>query len=98
MLLVICVSDFFDRVIASGTMEDPGSLTGNDKTLLNVPVKVPHSVVVSLVRDIGSDWDIDYELELGLTVDLPLVGDLTIPLSTKGEIKLPSLSDFWKKE
>ncbi|KAI8545041.1 hypothetical protein RHMOL_Rhmol07G0012400 [Rhododendron molle] len=87
-----------DRVIASGTMEDPGSLKGNEKTLLNVPVKVPHSVVVSLVRDISSDWDIDYELELGLTVDLPLAGDFTIPLSTKGEIKLPSISDFWKRE
>lgn len=85
-------------MIASGTMEDPGSLKGNEKTLLNVPVKVPHSVVVSLVRDISSDWDIDYELELGLTVDLPLVGDFTIPLSTKGEIKLPSISDFWKRE
>ncbi|PSS03994.1 Desiccation protectant protein like [Actinidia chinensis var. chinensis] len=85
-------------VIVSGTMADPGSLTGNETTLLDVPLKVPHSVLVSLVRDIGRDWDIDYELELGLTIDLPLVGDFTIPLSTKGEIKLPTLSDFWKKE
>ncbi|CAK9134371.1 unnamed protein product [Ilex paraguariensis] len=84
------------RVIASGTVPDPGSLKGNDITLLEVPVKVPHSVLVSLGRDIGADWDIDYELDLGLTIDLPVVGDITIPLSSKGEIKLPTLTDLFK--
>ena len=83
------------RVIASGTMADPGSLRGKETTKLVVPVKVPHNVLVSLVKDIGADWDIDYELELGLTVDLPIVGDFTIPLSSKGEIKLPTLSDLF---
>ncbi|KAA8520688.1 hypothetical protein F0562_015040 [Nyssa sinensis] len=85
------------RVIASGTMPDPGSLKGNETTILNVPVKVPHSVLGSLVRDIGADWDIDYELEVGLTIDLPVIGNLTIPLSTKGEIKLPTISDLFTK-
>ncbi|CBI40415.3 hypothetical protein AAG906_027452 [Vitis piasezkii] len=84
-----------DRVIASGKMEDPGSLPGNEKTVLEVPVKVPHNILVSLVRDIGADWDIDYQLDLGLTIDLPLFGDFTIPLSRKGEIKLPTLSDVF---
>ncbi|XAR54010.1 hypothetical protein NMG60_11028986 [Bertholletia excelsa] len=86
------------RVIASGTMPDPGSLKGNDTTMLDVPLKVPHSVLLSLARDVCADWDIDYELELGFTIDLPLIGDFTIPLSSKGEIKLPTLSDLWKKD
>ncbi|KAK8480612.1 hypothetical protein V6N13_100269 [Hibiscus sabdariffa] len=84
-----------DRVIASGTIPDPGSLKANDSTMLDVAVKVPHSILVSLVRDIGADWDIDYELELGLTMDLPLFGNFTIPLSQKGEIKLPTLKDLF---
>ncbi|CBI40417.3 hypothetical protein VitviT2T_023861 [Vitis vinifera] len=84
-----------DRVVASGKMEDPGSLPGNEKTVLEVPVKVAHSILVSLVKDIGADWDIDYQLDLGLTVDLPLFGDITIPLSWEGEIKLPSLSSIF---
>ncbi|GMI73629.1 LIGHT STRESS-REGULATED 3, Arabidopsis thaliana Late Embryogenesis abundant 14 [Hibiscus trionum] len=83
------------RVIASGTIPDPGSLKANDSTMLDVAVKVPHSILVSLVRDIGADWDIDYELELGLTMDLPLFGNFTIPLSQKGEIKLPTLKDLF---
>ena len=48
----------------------------------------PYSILISLARDIGADLDIDYELQLGLTIDLPLIGDIIIPLSQKGEIKL----------
>ncbi|KAL8506105.1 hypothetical protein ACS0TY_017096 [Phlomoides rotata] len=84
-----------ERQIVSGSIPDPGSLKSNDNTLLEVMVKVPHSAVVSLVRDIGGDWDIDYILELGLIIDLPVVGNITIPMSYKGEMKLPTISDFF---
>ncbi|OMO64386.1 Late embryogenesis abundant protein, LEA-14 [Corchorus capsularis] len=83
------------RQIASGTIPDPGSLKGSDVTMLDVPVKVPYGILFSLAKDIGADWDIDYELELGLIIDLPLIGNITIPLSQKGEIKLPTFSDFF---
>ncbi|TKY65389.1 Desiccation protectant protein Lea14-like [Spatholobus suberectus] len=83
------------REIASGTIPDPGSLKASDTTMLDVPVKVPHSILLSLARDIGADWDIDYQLDLGLIIDLPVIGNFTIPLSQKGEIKLPTLSDMF---
>ncbi|KAL9660706.1 hypothetical protein QQ045_025523 [Rhodiola kirilowii] len=70
---------------------DPGSLKGNDKTDL----KVPHIVLVSLARDAGTDWDIDYQLILGLVINLLVNGNFTIPISSKGEIKLPSLFDIF---
>ncbi|GKE65789.1 hypothetical protein Tco_1519950 [Tanacetum coccineum] len=38
----------------------------------------------------------DYELEVQLVVDLPLIGDICIPVTSKGEVKLPSLADLWK--
>lgn len=85
------------REIASGTIPDPGSLKGKETTVVDVPVKVAHSVLLSLGRDIGRDWDIDYLLELVLVVDLPIIGNISIPLSREGEIKLPTLSDFWNK-
>ncbi|CAM8963779.1 hypothetical protein QQ045_003174 [Rhodiola kirilowii] len=83
------------REVASGSIQDPGSLKASGKTDLVVPVKVPHSVLVNLARDVGADWDIDYELQLGLVIDLPVVGNFTIPFSSKGEIKLPTLSDIF---
>lgn len=84
-----------DKEIASGNISDPGSLKASDTTALEVPVKVPYSILMTLAKDIGYDWDIDYQLDLGFTVDLPIVGDFTIPVSSKGEIKLPSFSDFF---
>ncbi|GAB2230908.1 hypothetical protein Droror1_Dr00015205 [Drosera rotundifolia] len=83
------------RVILSGNMPDPGSLPGRETTMLEVPMKVPHSIIVSLVRDISTDWDIDYELDLGLNIDLPVIGNFTIPLHMKVEIKLPTLKDIF---
>ncbi|KAF6162142.1 hypothetical protein GIB67_008271 [Kingdonia uniflora] len=84
-----------DKVIGSGTVPDPGSLAAEQKTRLNVPVKVPYSILMDLARDVGADCDIDYCFEIGLTVDLPIIGNFTIPLSKNGELKLPSISDIF---
>lgn len=92
--MMLCCIDV-DRVIASGTMLDPGSISSNNTTEMDIPVKVPYNVLISLTRDIGADWDIDYEFEVCLTMDLPLIGNFTIPVSRKGEIKLPSFSDIF---
>ncbi|CAN6568236.1 hypothetical protein ACFX13_000825 [Malus domestica] len=80
-----------NRVIASGTIPDPGSLKASDITVLEVLLKVPHSILVTLAKDLGADWDFDYELDIGLTIDLPVIGNFTIPLNKKGEFKLPTL-------
>ncbi|KAI3457017.1 hypothetical protein Pfo_013680 [Paulownia fortunei] len=84
------------NLIASGSIPDPGSLKANGNTMVDVTVKVAHSAVVSLVRDIAADWDIDYLLEMGMIVDIPVIGDITIPMSYKGEMKLPTFSDLFK--
>ncbi|KAK9749451.1 hypothetical protein RND81_02G126700 [Saponaria officinalis] len=83
------------REIASGKIPDPGSIKGKETTVLEVPMLVPHDILLSIAKDIWRDWDIDYELKIGLIVDLPIIGNLTIPLSTKGEIKLPTLGDLF---
>ncbi|KAH9625222.1 hypothetical protein KSS87_019918 [Heliosperma pusillum] len=83
------------REIASGKIPDPGSIKGKETTVLEVPMLVPHDVVMSLAKDIWRDWDIDYELGIGLIIDLPVIGNLTIPLSTKGEMKLPTLGELF---
>ncbi|KAB8082541.1 hypothetical protein EE612_004446, partial [Oryza sativa] len=88
----ICVN--FCRVIASGTMPDPGWIAASGTTNLELPVKVPYDFIVSLIKDVSGDWDIDYVLEVGITIDLPVVGSFTIPLATEGEMKLPTFRDL----
>lgn len=57
-------------------------------------MKVPYDFIVSLIKDVSGDWDIDYVLEVGITIDLPVVGSFTIPLATEGEMKLPTFRDL----
>ncbi|KAJ0989277.1 hypothetical protein J5N97_007633 [Dioscorea zingiberensis] len=83
------------RLVVSGTMEDPGSIEAEKQTKVEVPMKVPYDFLISLVKDVGRDWDVDYELSVGLTVDIPIFGNFTIPLSKNGELKLPTLSDIF---
>ncbi|XP_072964300.1 late embryogenesis abundant protein Lea14-A-like [Typha angustifolia] len=83
------------REIVSGTLPDPGSLRAEEKTTMEIPLKVPYDFLISIMKDMGRDWDIDYELRVGLTVDLPIIGNFTLPLSKKGELKLPTLSDIF---
>ena len=52
-------------------------------------------MLATLVKDVGADWDIDYDLTIGLTIDIPVIGNYTIPLNKKGEINLPSLTSFF---
>ncbi|KAL8172511.1 hypothetical protein V2J09_024315 [Rumex salicifolius] len=62
------------RLVLSGNMPDPGSMPGNNTTTtLEMPMLVPHDVLVTLTKDVLKGWDIDYELDVGLVMDLPVV-------------------------
>lgn len=84
-----------DRVIASGTIADPGSIRSKEKTDFNIPIKVPYDFMLSLLRDLGKDGDLDYQWEVGLTMDIPIVGNFTLPISKDGTLKMPSISDLF---
>ncbi|KAK1698447.1 hypothetical protein QYE76_015144 [Lolium multiflorum] len=84
------------KQVASGTIPDPGWIEDSGEiTKLEVPAKLPYDFIITLIKDLGRDWDIDYVLDVGLTIDLPIIGNFTIPLSTSGEFKLPTIGDFF---
>jgi hypothetical protein len=54
------------REVASGRILDPGWIEDSGEiTKLEVPAKVPYNVLITLMKDLGRDWDIDYELDRG---------------------------------
>lgn len=83
------------RAIVSGKIGRSETLARNKMTIVEVSVRVEHTIFLTLMKDIGRDYEIDYELDLGVIIDLPLFGHFTIPLSWKGEIKLPTLSSIF---
>lgn len=84
-----------DREITSGTVTDADAVAANSDNAITVGSKVGYSFLMNLLRDIGADWDIDYDFDVGVTVKLPIVHKFTIPLHKKGTIKLPTLSDIF---
>lgn len=92
--LIICIAPFC-REITSGTVGHNGSVAANSSTAIAVGSKVPYSFLVNLMRDIGADWDIDYDFDVGVKLKLPIIHSFTIPLHKKGTFKLPTLSDIF---
>ncbi|CAK9192843.1 unnamed protein product [Sphagnum jensenii] len=84
-----------NREITSGTVGDPGSVPANANTVMEVVSDVSPSFLFNLMKDIGADWDIDYDFDVGVKLNLPIIGSFTIPLHKKGCLKLPTLSDLF---
>jgi len=84
-----------DREITSGSIGDTGNIQANTDTSIEVGSRVAYNFLVNLMRDIGADWDIDYDFDVGVTVKLPIVHKFTIPLHKKGTLKLPTLADIF---
>ena len=76
-------------------MNDTGPIAANTGTSVEVGSEVAYDFLINLMRDIGTDWDIDYDFDVGVQLDLPIVHAFTIPLHKKGTIKLPTLSDIF---
>ncbi|XP_034709810.1 desiccation protectant protein Lea14 homolog [Vitis riparia] len=80
-------TDNSNRVIVVGRMEELQVLLPASKNIVvEVPILVPHS---QLMADIGGAWNSIYQLDLTVTVDLPLSAGQTIPLAWEGEINMP---------
>ncbi|KAG0560423.1 hypothetical protein M758_10G174700 [Ceratodon purpureus] len=84
-----------DREITSGTVGSTGSVAANSNTSIEVGSDVAYSFLINLMRDIGADWDIDYDFDVGVKLKLPIIHSFTIPLHKKGTFKLPTLSDLF---
>ncbi len=82
------------REIASGTLSDVAGVAASAATVTEVMSEVSYDFLINLMKEIGSDWDIDYDFDVGMKVNLPVVGEFNIPLHKKGCIKLPTLSEL----
>jgi hypothetical protein len=83
------------RELGNGQITDTGDIKANDSTAIELPTTVEYDFLWNLVKDIGSDWDIDYRFEVGVQFKLPIVGKFTLPLHHSGTVKLPTFSDMF---
>ncbi|CAM6093258.1 unnamed protein product [Calypogeia fissa] len=83
-----------NKELGNGEITDSGDIKANDSTQMELPTTVEYDFLWQIIKDVESDWDIDYTLEVGVQFKLPIVGKFTIPLHHVGTIKLPTVSQL----
>ncbi len=75
----------------SGQTDLEGSVPANGSTVLAVPVTIPYRQLMNAVDGVKAGSTVPYTADLGLLVDVPALGDMRLPMSTEGEIVIPTL-------
>jgi LEA14-like dessication related protein len=86
-----------------GKADVQGTIPAKGSKTIKVPAKVNFASLMSVVKGVRPGQVVPYTAELGLSVDAPAVGKMTLPLKKEGELPVPAapkveLSQVaWKK-
>ncbi|XP_062000861.1 desiccation protectant protein Lea14 homolog [Rosa rugosa] len=75
-----------------GKLKEPVYIKAGADSILLLSAKVPFSTLINLANDISVDADIDYRIDFQLTIHLPIIGNISLPLPCQqGETKISDL-------
>lgn len=75
-----------------GKLKEPVYLKAGKESILLLLAKVPFSMPINLANNISADADIDYRIDFQLTIHLPIIGNISLPLPCQqGEAKISVL-------
>ncbi|GAB4847014.1 hypothetical protein Ancab_026026 [Ancistrocladus abbreviatus] len=77
------------RKLVSGLIPDAGTLHAHGSETIKVPLKLVFDDIKSTYHDIKEGSVIPYKVRVELIADVPVIGNLTLPLEKKGEIPVP---------
>ncbi|MDP6636408.1 MAG: LEA type 2 family protein [Phycisphaerae bacterium] len=78
----------------SGKSMMQGVIPANDSKTLGVPIKVDFLKLISAVKGARPGASIPYKADMGLSVDVPIMGSLRVPMSKEGSLEIPSQSSL----
>nr|QAA78558.1 group 5C late embryogenesis abundant protein [Phalaenopsis aphrodite x Phalaenopsis amabilis] len=81
------------RKLVSGLIPDAGTIHAHGSETVKIPVVLIYDDIKSTYDDIKPGSIIPYLIKVGLIVDVPIFGRLTLPLEKKGEIPVPYKPD-----
>jgi LEA14-like dessication related protein len=70
------------------------SLAADGKSQVKLPVRMEFDKLLKQYSDLGKRDDVPYQLDLGMGVDVPLLGRLRLPVSYEGRLPVPKLPDI----
>jgi LEA14-like dessication related protein len=78
--------------LLAGNAPLQSSIPANSKQIVSLPVTVNYLEMLKSLKDIKPGTTIPYKAGVGLSVDTPVLGLLTLPLKKEGELALPKVS------
>jgi LEA14-like dessication related protein len=82
----------------SGTLGLDQTIPAGEKRVVAMPVKVPFVEVYEVASGVEAGGTVPYKADMDLKVDAPVVGTVKVPLDASGEIKVPSVPSFPRKD
>jgi len=81
------------RKLVSGLIPDNGTIHAHGSETINIPFTLIFDDIKSTYHDIKPGSIIPYRIKVGLIIDVPVIGRITIPLEKRGEIPIPYKPD-----
>ena len=85
-----------NKPFLSGSNTDRTTIAGNGTSNLNIPVSIPFKQLINTYKTISRQDSAEFQLKSGITVTLPVLVNIRIPISYSGSfpvLKLPEI-DF----
>jgi LEA14-like dessication related protein len=89
--------DFFlnNNSFVKGQQDKGLSIEANGESIVQVPINLKFTDIYQTYNSLKNNDSTDYELKLGFAFDIPVLGNVRVPVSTKGMlpmVKFPSFS------
>ncbi|KAJ4965369.1 hypothetical protein NE237_017218 [Protea cynaroides] len=81
------------RKLVSGLIPDAGTIHAHGSETVEIPLTLIYDDIKSTYKDIKSGSIIPYKVRIELIVDVPVIGNITLPLEKTGEIPVPYKPD-----
>ena len=78
----------------TGKADVQGSVLAGASKTLGVPVRISFPQLLDAVKGARPGDTIPYRADLGLSVDVPALGPLRVPMSRDGELSIPTTTDL----
>lgn len=77
-----------DRQFLKGERGNPVTIGANSTTTVDIPLTVQYDTVYSTYRTLAGQDSVPYRGEIGLIFNLPVLGDVRIPVTRRGYLPL----------
>lgn len=78
----------------TGKADVQGDVPANESKVLPIPIQISYAELVRVVKGAAPGATIPYNADLGLSVQVPALGPMRLPMSKEGQLHIPTARDL----